>query len=264
MEDINDYWKVLDYPPLFTTVDWNENQPSSTHNTFIPMEINQQKIAPPFQRRRSSSVDLPVNPFYSSRFNNNLTIQEEEKPIIKQEEIDALDLSTSTNNLHVVSNTSPSLSTCSSNNKDEHMTSTSSLKDHNMQQPQIKIQYPPSPPTSQQQKTLITSTYFPELPRTSFHDLGKQLRQHTKRRRSSSLPPAFHATNKHQQKPPAPIVFTQIQVTDPTPIQHTQKAAKVEVPPIAIERVPKKKAQQMNESTIPIDPILKQKNWTKN
>lgn len=85
MEDLNDYFK-MDYPPFFTNIDWNENQ--STNNSFIPMEFDQQKIPPsyqhqPFQRRRSSSVDLPINPLYSNtnRFmmgNNETTIHEED------------------------------------------------------------------------------------------------------------------------------------------------------------------------------------------
>jgi hypothetical protein len=37
------------------------------------------------------------------------------------------------------------------------------------------------------------------------------------------------------------LIFTQIQVTDPTPVHHTQKAAKIDAKPIAIERAPKKK-----------------------
>jgi hypothetical protein len=86
MEDINDYWKMMEYPPLFTNIDWNENQSS---NSFIPMEYDQQKIPPsyqhqPFQRRRSSSVDLPINPLYSNtnRYmmgNNETTIHEEDQ-----------------------------------------------------------------------------------------------------------------------------------------------------------------------------------------
>lgn len=87
MEDINDYWKMMEYPPLFTNIDWNDNQSST--NSFIPMEYDQQKIPPsyqhqPFQRRRSSSVDLPINPLYSNtnRYmmgNNETTIHEEDQ-----------------------------------------------------------------------------------------------------------------------------------------------------------------------------------------
>lgn len=104
------------------------------------------------------------------------------------------------------------------------------------QQPQPQTQKKSSPPTQASQQQTIT--FFPELHRTSYNTiLGKQLKQHQKRRRSSSLPPAFHS-NKTTK--PTPLIFTQIQVTDPTPIHHTQKAAKVDTRPIAIERVPKK------------------------
>lgn len=67
--------------------------------------------------------------------------------------------------------------------------------------------------------------------------MGKQLKQHQKRRRSSSLPPAF--LKQKQQHVPTPLIFTQIQVTDPTPVHHVQKAAKVDTRPVAIERVHK-------------------------
>lgn len=101
----------------------------------------------------------------------------------------------------------------------------------------------PTPPinnnTQQPQQTI---TFFPELHRTSYNTiLGKQLKQHQKRRRSSSLPPAFNISATKPARIPTPLIFTQIQVTDPTPVQHTQKAAKIDAKPIAIERVPKKK-----------------------
>jgi hypothetical protein len=50
------------------------------------------------------------------------------------------------------------------------------------------------------------------------------------------------------------LIFTQIQVTDPTPIQHTQKAAKVDTRPVAIERVHKPQPK-----VIQCDPIETQK-----
>lgn len=59
---MNEYW--LDYPPIFSNIDWTDTTTNS-----IPTPEYEQKI-PPFQRRRSSSVDLPINPLYlnSSRF----------------------------------------------------------------------------------------------------------------------------------------------------------------------------------------------------
>lgn len=69
--------------------------------------------------------------------------------------------------------------------------------------------------------------------------MGNQLKQHQKRRRSSSLPPAFLKQKQQHQHVPTPLIFTQIQVTDPTPIQHIQKAAKVDTRPVQIERVHK-------------------------
>jgi hypothetical protein len=131
---------------------------------------------------------------------------------------------------------SPSLSTCSSNNNDEHMKSPT---------PPLQYAYKsrtPTPPiNNNNQPKQQTITFFPELHRTSYNTiLGKQLKQHQKRRRSSSLPPAFHNVTK-PAKIPTPLIFTQIQVTDPTPVHHTQKAAKIDAKPIAIERAPKKK-----------------------
>ncbi|KAI9267404.1 hypothetical protein BY458DRAFT_437230 [Sporodiniella umbellata] len=87
-------------------------------------------------------------------------------------------------------------------------------------------------PTQQQQNV----RFFPEVQNYNI-ELGKKLRQHTKRRRSSSLPPVFHGRNHKQNNP---VVFAPVQVTDPRPIQHTSKAPKIEVPPVAIERAPKK------------------------
>lgn len=107
-----------------------------------------------------------------------------------------------------------------------------------------------SPPSQQQQQN---NTFFPELHRTSYNTLlGKQLKQHQKRRRSSSLPPAFHRQQK--QHIPTPLIFTQIQVTDPTPIHHTQKAQKVDTRPVAIERVHKPQPKPVT-----CDPIETQK-----
>ncbi|KAI8370816.1 hypothetical protein EDC96DRAFT_94041 [Choanephora cucurbitarum] len=151
---------------------------------------------------------------------------------------------------------SPSLSTSSSTNNDEHMISPPLSHQGplapNQPMNTTSPKKPPTPPDS------TTNTFFPELHRTSYNTiLGKQLRQHQKRRRSSSLPPAFHTTNKNvNSKGPTPLIFTQIQVTDPTPIQHTQKAAKVDARPIAIERVHKK--PQMAKP-MDIDPIETQK-----
>ena len=91
MDESTEYWRIIDYPPFFSNIDWNGNQPTSS---FIPMEFDQQKIPPsyqnppPFQRRRSSSVDLPINPLYlnSNRFmfgNTENTIHEEEQTPFK-------------------------------------------------------------------------------------------------------------------------------------------------------------------------------------
>lgn len=112
----------------------------------------------------------------------------------------------------------------------------------------------PSPTQQQQQQQQQTITFFPELHRTSYNTiLGKQLKQHQKRRRSSSLPPVFHQRPK-QQHVPTPLIFTQIQVTDPTPVHHTQKAAKVDTRPVAIERVHKPQPKPVT-----CDPIQTQK-----
>jgi hypothetical protein len=64
-------WTV-EYPPLFTDIDWNVQ-------SFMPLEYEQKTAYPPFQRRRSSSVDLPLNPLYSNagRIQSQPTIQEE-------------------------------------------------------------------------------------------------------------------------------------------------------------------------------------------
>jgi hypothetical protein len=119
------------------------------------------------------------------------------------------------------------------------------------------------PPTQQQRKAPLTQeqqqqtiTFFPELHRTSYNTiLGKQLKQHQKRRRSSSLPPVFTHKQK-QQHVPTPLIFTQIQVTDPTPpIHHTQKKkAPQDTRPVAIERVHKPVFQP-----VVVDPIETQK-----
>ncbi|KAF1802478.1 hypothetical protein FB192DRAFT_1108802 [Mucor lusitanicus] len=120
------------------------------------------------------------------------------------------------------------------------------------QQTQKKASPPPPPPSQASQQQTIT--FFPELHRTSYNTiLGKQLKQHQKRRRSSSLPPAFHSSKTTK---PTPLIFTQIQVTDPTPIHHTQKAAKVDTRPIAIERVPKK---EKVVAPVISDPVEKQR-----
>ena len=103
-----------------------------------------------------------------------------------------------------------------------------------MDHPNTAVSQPPAKESLQQ-----TITFFPELHRTSYNTLlGKQLKQHQKRRRSSSLPPVFQNKPKHQHVP-TPLIFTQIQVTDPTPIHHTQKAQKVDTRPVQIERVHK-------------------------
>jgi hypothetical protein len=69
MIEDDEYWTFMndDYSPLFTNIDWNnDNQSTTTTETFLqPMEFYEQKLSiPPFQRRRSSSVDLPINPLY--------------------------------------------------------------------------------------------------------------------------------------------------------------------------------------------------------
>lgn len=110
----------------------------------------------------------------------------------------------------------------------------------------MQQQPPAQPPTN--------TTFFPELHRTSYNTiLGQQLQKHQKRRRSSSLPPVF---KQQQKRVPTPLIFTQIQVTDPRPVQHTQKAAKVDAKPIPIERVVKKPAPVKPEEC---DPAEKQK-----
>lgn len=108
----------------------------------------------------------------------------------------------------------------------------------------MKQEYHPPQQTEQQQhqekqqQQQQTITFFPELHRTSYNTiLGNQLKQHQKRRRSSSLPPAF--LKQKQQHVPTPLIFTTIQVTDPTPVHHIQKAAKVDTRPVQIERVHK-------------------------
>lgn len=72
MEDMNEYW--MEYPPLFSNIEWNID----TTNEIPPTTL-------PFQRRRSSSVDLPINPLYlnSNRFTfgNTTTIKEEEEQL---------------------------------------------------------------------------------------------------------------------------------------------------------------------------------------
>lgn len=89
MEDINDYFKIInDYPPIFTNIDWNNNNNNEQQNSeinFLPMEFdkNNSYQHQPFQRRRSSSVDLPINPLYSNTNKlviNEPSIQEEEYP----------------------------------------------------------------------------------------------------------------------------------------------------------------------------------------
>lgn len=103
----------------------------------------------------------------------------------------------------------------------------------------------PSPSKQQltQEQQQQTITFFPELHRTSYNTiLGKQLKQHQKRRRSSSLPPVFTHKQKQQHHVPTPLIFTQIQVTDPTPpIHHATKKSKQpqDTRPVAIERVHK-------------------------
>lgn len=85
MEETNDYWKLFEYPPIFTNIEWNEPQGQTVgQSQFIPMEYEQQKVPyhhQPFQRRRSSSVDLPINPLYSNT--NRLILNE---PTIPEEE----------------------------------------------------------------------------------------------------------------------------------------------------------------------------------
>ncbi|CEP12613.1 hypothetical protein [Parasitella parasitica] len=286
MDDSNDFFKLdyPSYPPFFSNIDWNEPQ---TSNSLIPMVFDQQKIPPayqhqPFQRRRSSSVDLPINPLYSNtnRFmmgTNETTIHEEDPqfhPTSKVGSSATLEFPASSNgsnfnNLfaNTIADGSPSLSTCSSTNNDENMISSplsqaplapTSLplpQQRQQRQPQLQTQKKPSPPTQASQQQTIT--FFPELHRTSYNSiLGKQLKQHQKRRRSSSLPPFFHNNNTKTTTKPTPLIFTPIQVTDPTPIHHTQKAAKVDVRPIAIERAPKK---EKVVAPVISDPVEKQR-----
>ena len=86
MEDINEYWKMMEYPPVFTNIDWNEEGGQST---FIPMDFDNQKVPPsyqhqPFQRRRSSSVDLPINPLYANT--NRMVMNMSNEPTIQEED----------------------------------------------------------------------------------------------------------------------------------------------------------------------------------
>lgn len=114
------------------------------------------------------------------------------------------------------------------------ISTSSSIESHNLSPTMLNTQQ------QQQQPQPQTITFFPELQKTTYNmELGKKLRQHTKRRRSSSLPPAFQGRNQYN-KTQNPVIFASVQVTDPRPIQHTSKALKVEAPPMAIERVPKK------------------------
>jgi hypothetical protein len=87
-ENINDYWKqMMDIPPpVFTNIDWTQNNDQSSSSGTAPMEYEKTNSTfqhQPFARRRSSSVDLPINPLYlntaqQQRFNSNeATIQEE-------------------------------------------------------------------------------------------------------------------------------------------------------------------------------------------
>jgi hypothetical protein len=79
--EANDYWE-LQHPPSFTTIDWGNT------GQDIFMDFDQKPTAsyqppPPFQRRRSSSVDLPINPLYLNKVINEPTIIEEDDPFNK-------------------------------------------------------------------------------------------------------------------------------------------------------------------------------------
>ncbi|KAI8990800.1 hypothetical protein BDF20DRAFT_2871 [Mycotypha africana] len=63
MDDANDIYKILDYPLFFTNIDWNANQTNNFDQSKLPPSYHHPA---PFQRRRSSSVDLPINPLYSN------------------------------------------------------------------------------------------------------------------------------------------------------------------------------------------------------
>lgn len=83
MEDSNDYWKMMDFQqqaPIFTNIDWNQNNSNNSEPMDFDKVIPPQQQQPfqPFQRRRSSSVDLPINPLYLNTVNREATIQEEE------------------------------------------------------------------------------------------------------------------------------------------------------------------------------------------
>ncbi|KAI9273139.1 hypothetical protein EDC94DRAFT_655073 [Helicostylum pulchrum] len=246
MEETNEYWKVMDYPPVFTSIDWNDSQ-DINQSQFIPMEYDEQKgyNHQPFPRRRSSSVDLPVNPAYfhtNKHIIHESTIQEEEF-LPRRNRIGS---SATLEFPGYIISDSPSSSVSSSDN---HSLSPLKQEYHPQQQQQQQ--------QKQKQQQQQTITLFPELHRTSYNTiLGNQLKQHQKRRRSSSLPPAFLKQRQHQQQQhvPTPLIFTTIQVTDPTPVHHIQKAAKVDTRPVQIERVHKPVAKPVT-----CDPVETQK-----
>ncbi|CAO3677844.1 unnamed protein product [Rhizopus stolonifer] len=217
--ETNDYWS-LQNPLSFTNIDWG------TAGQDLFMGYDQKLVAPyppPFQRRRSSSVDLPVNPLYLNKVINEPTIIEEDDPFNKLDK-NSLGLTpemTWPDHHRPSTNTETTATTTSTN----PLQSSSPISTGSSIESRLS-------PTQPQQ----TIRFFPELQNYNL-ELGKKLRQHTKRRRSSSLPPVFHGRNHRQNNP---VIFAPVQVTDPRPIQHTSKAPKIEVPPVAIERVHKK------------------------
>lgn len=77
--ETNDYW-ALQNPLSFANIDWG------TTGQDLFMGYDEKLVAPyppPFQRRRSSSVDLPVNPLYLNKVINEPTIIEEDDPFNK-------------------------------------------------------------------------------------------------------------------------------------------------------------------------------------
>ncbi|KAG1180461.1 hypothetical protein G6F70_004101 [Rhizopus microsporus] len=238
--EANDYWS-LHHTPLFTSIDWSNGGQESylDYDPKSAASYQQPLPPPPFQRRRSSSVDLPINPLFLNKVINEPTIIEEDFPF-KTDKVNLTFPTEFSYDQHRPSNsnTEGTATTTSTNahlpdSSSSPISTSSSIESHNLSPTMLNAQ-------QQQQQQQQTITFFPELQKTTYNtELGKKLRQHTKRRRSSSLPPAFQGRNQYN-KPQNPVIFASVQVTDPRPIQHTSKALKVEAPPMAIERVPKK------------------------
>lgn len=79
--EANDYWS-LHHTPLFTSIDWSNGGQESylDYDPKSAASYQQPLPPPPFQRRRSSSVDLPINPLFLNKVINEPTIIEEDFP----------------------------------------------------------------------------------------------------------------------------------------------------------------------------------------